>query len=311
MKKTKKEKTKKTKTEKRSPDLPVPNREYKSSVFIMIFGDSRKELLSLYNAVSGKNYTDPEILEINTLKNAIYMGIQNDLSFLVDNSRLSLYEHQSTCSPNLPLRLLFYLSDLYSAMTSGENLYGTRKVRIPPPQFLIFYNGQKPQPDRQELYLSDLYTVEEREHKLELKAVMLNVNNGHNPEIMQACRTLAEYAEYADRVRRYTLEMSLSDAVERSITECIREGILKEFLEKNRAEVKKVSIYEYDREKHIRQEREQAWEEGWEDGISQGEERILRELIRRKQEKGMNISEIAELLEQPEERIRELIQKQD
>ena len=86
---------------------------------------------------------------------------------------------------------------------------------------------------------------------------------------------------------------------------------MKEFLEKNRAEVKKVSIYEYDREKHIRQEREQAWEEGWEDGISQGEERILRELIRRKQEKGMNISEIAELLEQPEERIRELIQKQD
>ena len=72
-----------------------------------------------------------------------------------------------------------------------------------------------------------------------------------------------------------------------------------------------MSIYEYDREKHIRQEREQAWEEGWEDGISQGEERILRELIRRKQEKGMNISEIAELLEQPEERIRELIQKQD
>ena len=87
------------------------------------------------------------------------MGIKNDVSFVVDNSCLSLYEHQSTFSPNLPLRMLLYLSDLYSAMTRNVNLYGTRKVQIPPPQFLVFYNGQREQPDRQVLCLSDLYTV--------------------------------------------------------------------------------------------------------------------------------------------------------
>ncbi len=83
----------------------IPNRIYKSRLFVMIFSD-RKELLELYNAMSGKHYTDPELLTINTLENAIYMSMQNDVSFLID-SRLSLYEHQSTYSPNLPLRFFF------------------------------------------------------------------------------------------------------------------------------------------------------------------------------------------------------------
>ena len=295
------------------PAEAVPNREYKSSVFIMLFGNDKKALLSLYNAVSGKHYTEPELLEINTLENAIYMGIKNDVSFVVDNSCLSLYEHQSTFSPNLPLRMLLYLSDLYSAMTRNVNLYGTRKVQIPPPQFLVFYNGQREQPDRQVLCLSDLYTVKEEEHKLELRAMMLNVNKGHNPELMDACRTLAEYAEYTDRVRKYTAEMSLAEAVERAITECIGEGILTDFLKKNRAEVRKVSIYEYDQEEHIRMEREEAWEEGhdsgWKDGLAQGEEQLLIEQIRRKLEKGLGVPEIADVLEQPETRIRSLMEK--
>ena len=88
------------------------NRTYRSTVFIMLF-EEKENLLELYNAMSGKHYTDPELLEINTLENAIYMAIKNDLSFVID-SRLSLYEHQSTYSPTLPLRLLLYLADLYA-----------------------------------------------------------------------------------------------------------------------------------------------------------------------------------------------------
>ena len=122
------------------------NRLYKSRIFAMLYSD-RKDLLDLYNAVSGKHYEDPELLEINTLENAIYMSMHNDLSFLID-SRLSLYEHQSTYSPNLPLRYLFYISDLYSGMTKDENLYGTKCIQIPTPQFVIFYNGSQEQPDR-------------------------------------------------------------------------------------------------------------------------------------------------------------------
>lgn len=265
----------------------------------MIFSDKR-HLLELYNAVSGKQYKDPELLEINTLENAIYMSMRNDLSFLID-SRLSLYEHQSTYSPNLPLRMLFYLADLYSVMTKDENLYGTKKIPLPPPRFIVFYNGQAEQPDRRILRLSDLYTVRGEEHKLELVVEMLNVNAGHNPRLMESSHTLWEYAEYTARVRKYAHDMPIADAVEKAITECIGEGILQEFLEKNRAEAKKMSIYEYDEEKHMRQEREQWYEIG--------REEILLELIRKKVTKGKSPDQIAGELEMGETEIRRIIEE--
>ena len=260
------------------------NRLYKARLFVMIFED-KKKLLELYNAVSGKHYEDPELLEINTLENAIYMSMRNDLSFLID-ARLSLYEHQSTYSPNLALRFLFYLSDILSGMTADANLYGTKKVQIPAPRFVVFYNGEEEQPDRQILKLSELYAVKEEVPKLEMEILMLNVNQGHNPELMEACHTLWEYAEYTGRVRKYAKDQPIAEAVERAITECIREGVLREFLEKNRREAKNVSIYEYDQEKHIRQEREEAWEAGREAGERKGEENKLMELIPEKARKG-------------------------
>ena len=100
-------------------------RDYKARLFEMIFR-GKEELLGLYNAVNGTNYSNPDELEINTLENAIYLSMHNDVSFIID-SRLSLYEHQSTYSPNLPLRYLFYVSDLYSKMTKDSNLYESRK----------------------------------------------------------------------------------------------------------------------------------------------------------------------------------------
>ena len=237
-----------------------PMKTYKDRMFRMIFSEKEK-LLELYNAVSGKNYKDPELLTINTLENAIYMSMKNDISFLID-SRLSLYEHQSTYNPNMPLRLLHYISDLYESMVNPIKLYGSSTVQIPPPRFIVFYNGTVERPEREELCLSRLYSVEEEEIWLELKAVVLNINMGHNKELLEACRTLREYAEYVRKVRQYRKEMSIEESVECAITECIEEGILREFLMKNRAEAKAVSIYEYSEEEHIRMEREDAFQAG-------------------------------------------------
>ena len=284
---------------------PAPNRNYKSSIFIMLFSEKEK-LLELYNAVRGTNYKDPDQLEINTLENAIYMAIKNDLSFVID-SRLSLYEHQSTYSPNLPLRMLLYLSDLYADMTKDENLYGTRAVKLPTPQFIIFYNGEEKQPDRRILKLSDLYETEEEEHKLELTVLMLNINAGHNPKLMSGSRTLADYAEYTSRVRRYAKEKPIEEAVESAITECLQEGVLVDFLMKNRAEAKRMSIYEYDQAKHIRQERQEAWEEGREEGRIEGRWSILKEQVSKKLSRGKTLQEIAEELETEESEIARLI----
>lgn len=190
--------------------------------------------------------------------------------FYIDG-RLSLYEHQSTYNPNLPLRFLIYISKLYSRMTRNENLYGTKMIRIPPPEFLIFYNGKEDLPDQTPLNLSDMYYKTDDSHAgLELSAVMLNISGKHNRKLKEACRTLKEYAIYTDKVREYTEEMELADAVERAIQECIAGGVLKDFLEKHRAEAKEMSIFEYDQEKHMRQEREEAWAEGHSAGLKEG-----------------------------------------
>ena len=305
------------------------NRTYRSTVFIMLF-EEKENLLELYNAMSGKHYTDPELLEINTLENAIYMSIKNDVSFLMDG-RLSLYEHQSTYSPNLPLRFLFYISNLYSGMTKDENLYGTRKAQIPTPEFVIFYNGEEERPERETLKLSDLYTFREKDKedgktgkadfKLELKAELLNICGDNNKALKEACRTLREYAVFTDKMRKYTKTMDIQAAAERTIEECIQEDILREFLTKHRAEVRTVSIFEYDQEKHMRQEREQAWEEGREAGFAEGEAKgkaagftegernKLSEQIQKKLRKGKTVAQIADELEESPEVIEELLEK--
>lgn len=291
----------------------------KSILFLALCAEPVYEIIS----VNGTQYADPELLEVNTLENAIYVGMKNDLSFLIA-SRLYLYEHQSTVNPNLLLRFLLYISDLFSDIVKDLNLYGSRKVKIPPPRFLIFYNGEKEQPDVQVLKLSELFSLPEDHPALELEAVMLNINKGHNRKLMEACRSLRDYAEYTDRVRRYAKEMELRKAVERAVAECIEEGILTEFLKKNRAEVVHVSIYEYDAEKHMRQEKEESWEEGHRagleeghrtgleeghrTGLAEGRKEILLEQIKKKMEKGLTPEAMADVLEEDEETIRNLIE---
>ena len=258
-------------------DVLTANRMYKSRIFAMLFSD-RNELLKLYNAINGTSYDDPDLLQVNTLENAVYMSMQNDVSFIID-MRLNLYEHQSTYSPNLPVRYLLYVADVYSDYTKDMNLYGTKAVKLPTPRFVIFYNGQAEQPDRKELKLSELFSIPDADPSLELKAVMLNINKGHNRKLMETCRTLQDYAEYTFRVREYAAEMPLDLAVEQAITECISEGILADFLRKNRAEAKKVSIYEYDEERHMRQTCEEGMEEGYANGFSQGIEQGITQTV--------------------------------
>ena len=268
------------------------NFQYKARIFEMLYSE-KKELLDLYNAVNGTAYKDPDELEINTLENAIYMSMHNDVSFVVD-MKVSLYEHQSTYSPNLPLRYLFYISDLYSKITKDSNLYGERIVKIPTPKFIIFYNGEKKRPEKEILKLSSMYLTEDDEPSLELEAVLLNINPGYNENLKGLCKSLHDYAEYTSRVREYAKEMEIEEAVEKAITECIAEGILAEFLNKSRAEVKKVSIYEYDQEKHLRMEREDAKAEG----IVEGRNALLEEQVRKKLLKNKSPELIAEELEE-------------
>ncbi len=240
------------------------NRKYKDTVFRILFLD-KEHLLSLYNAVSGKTYTDPEQLQIVTLENAVYMGMKNDLAFIIDTN-LFLYEHQSTYSANMPLRDLFYIASEYQKLVDKKSLYSSKLQKIPAPKFLVFYNGTEEMEDSRTEYLSAAFENLTGEPDLELKVLTLNINIGHNQELLEQCRALKEYAQYVDRVRKYVGKMNLDEAVHRAVEECIREGILEDFLRVNRSEVEKVSIFEYDKEEEERKLREAEREVGREDG---------------------------------------------
>ena len=248
--------------------LPEADRKYKDTIFRWLFSD-RENLLSLSNAVTGKNYTDAKALDVVTLESAVYLGMKNDVAFLVD-TRLYLCEHQSTYNPNIPLRNLFYIASEYQVLVKDRSLYSSVLVKLPAPKFLVFYNGTEQVADREELRLSTAYENQQGEPDLELKVTLLNINEGHNKELMEQCRILREYSQYVARVRKYAAQMELNEAVERAVTECIREGILAEFLSRNRAEVMRVSIFEYDQELEEKKYREAEYEHGRQDGYDVG-----------------------------------------
>ncbi len=150
--------------------------------------------------------------------------------------QLVLYEHQSTVNPNMPLRDLFYVSKLLEKMTRKQDLYAEKRIMLSVPQFIVLYNGKEPQPERREFYLSESFAKKSGQPKLELAVVQININPGFNEELVNSCKTLAEYVQYTERVRRYSKDLPLTEAVEKAVSECIEEDILADFLRKNRSE---------------------------------------------------------------------------
>lgn len=248
-------------------------RNYKDTVFRMLFSD-RHELLALYNAINETNYHDVDALTITTLDNAIYMSVKNDISCVVD-MRLNLYEHQSTVNPNIPLRDLDYVSRTFRDFYANQDIYSPRIIKLPNPKFIVFYNGEKPQPARKEFCLSDAFYYPEERPNLELIVTQININPGYNDELLDSCPTLKEYMQYVDRVRSYQKDMSLADAVNKAVNECIKEGILVEFLRKNKSEVISMSIFEYDEKLHEKTMMDIGREEGLQQGLDTGIEVLI------------------------------------
>lgn len=225
-------------------------RNYKDTVYRMLFKEP-ENALSLYNGLNGTNYKDTSMLEFNTLENAIYMGMKNDISFLIMN-QMHLYEHQSTVTPNMALRDLFYVADLWQVYIKDKSIYSSKMIELPTPHFVVFYNGVDSLPEKQELKLSDAYGVKTDTPELELKVQILNINSGMNEEVKKRCPVLREYMIYVERVRENAKRMPFEEAVELAVEECIRDNVLREFLLKQKAEVIKMSIYEYDEERELR-----------------------------------------------------------
>lgn len=258
---------KKNKRRYNSANRQPVNQKHKDRLFRFAFQD-KKDLLSLYNAVNGTDYQNPDDLVITTLEDALFLGIKNDLSFII-GATLNLYEHQSTWNANMPLRGLIYFSSLYQEYVEqhGYNLYGSQQIELPFPQYLVFYNGSRKEPDQMELSLSDAFQKTEKElvPGVDCRVKILNINQGHNQEIMAKCQRLWEYAEFIGQVRKnLKTGMDINEAVNTAMDDCQKCGILADLLSRCRTEVLHMLLTEYDEKAtmdYIRRESEQIGEE--------------------------------------------------
>ena len=208
------------------------------------------------------------------------MGVKNDISFVID-SRLNLFEHQSTVNPNMPTRYLFYITRLIGEMIRSEELYSSRQKLFPVPEFVVFYNGRQEQPEQQILRLSDLYTFPSEDPSLELKVTVLNINPGMNEDLKAKCPRLAEYVEFVERLRsRIAAGERYGDAVHSTVEECIRDGILRDYLLKHREAVTSMLLENYDEQAVREVFRDDGIAEGMAKGRAEGKAEDLAELMK-------------------------------
>ena len=256
------------------------NDKYKDRLFRFIFGDPehKERTLELYNALNGSDYDDPKELELKIVEGVLYLSMRNDVSFLID-TEMDLWEHQSTWNPNMPLRGLLYFSQMYHRYVSDNdlNLFGWKKLMLPTPRYYVFYNGDRKMEDQTELRFTD--SVEKPEHSsIEVTARVLNINAGHNAELMEASRNLREYAELIRRLKEAVnglrTDSEIRAAVIRVVDQCIEDRILRDILMQNKSEVIEMFMTEYDEKETMRRlardEREEGRKEGREEVREEG-----------------------------------------
>ena len=154
--------------------------------------------------------------------------MKNDLSFLIDKT-LSLYEHQSSYNPNMPLRGFLYYADLYRKLIHrSERLYSKHLLKIPRPHYIVFYNGSEKdmEEERRTLRLSDAFETDTGAGEYEWTATMININSGKNQSIMDSCHVLYEYVVFVAKIKRYRDSMELKEAIDLAVREC--EDVLRE-----------------------------------------------------------------------------------
>lgn len=225
---------------------------------------------------------------MTTLENAIYIKMKNDVSFVID-CNMCLYEHQSTYCPNMPLRGLLYFADLYKKYIKDVDLSVSKQIKIPTPHYIVLYNGKEREEEEFVQKLSDAFE-NGREGRIELTVRTININHDRNKELMNKCKSLADYAYFVAEIRKNLDSMSLETAVELAVNTCIEQGVLKEFLLEQKAEVIAMSIYEYN-EEYVRKV---LFEDGMEKGIEKG----IRVLIETCKEVGVSQEKTAEKLAQ-------------
>ena len=261
------------------------NKKHKDRVFKFIFGKNKQWALSLYNAVNGSDYTDSDALEFNTIDEILYIGMQNDVSFLLFFV-LSIWEHQSTFNPNVPIRMFLYAAQLYDKYMAEHDCYRYSRnlIKLPRPKCICFYNGTEDQPEEMFLKLSDAFRQNRDEavdSDIEVTVRMLNINYGNNKALMEACKPLMEYSWLVENIRQNNKVLkNVEKAVDKTLDEMPDDFVIKKFLLMNKAEVKGMFLTEYDEKKILEQERQEGRAEGRQEGTEKANERVATDMLR-------------------------------
>ena len=212
----------------------VVNRNHKDRLFVKLFGspENKANMLSLYNALNGTEYEDVNALELYTIEDVVFMGMKNDVGYLLD-SYMVLQEQQSSYNPNMPLRGLLYHAKMYEKYLKREgiDLYTTAQRKIPTPQFYVFYNGDRDIEDRKILKLSDLFIRPVNAGEFEWPAVMININKGHNTELLYRCETLKGYSLFIGKIKDGMSDgLGIEESVKEAVEWAINNNVLSDYL---------------------------------------------------------------------------------
>ena len=248
-------------------------RTYKDSVFVTIFHEKAK-LIELYNALFDTNYDESAPIDIVTIKDVLFRTLKNDVAFVLGGRFVVLVEHQSSINENMPLRDLMYISTVLKRMIDTTRLYREKRLMIPRPEFIVFYNGTKDFPAYQELRLSDSFLGEKQkdeEDALQLIVKVYNINTEKNSEILGRCETLRQYSRFVEIMRSYREDSELTnDVIVEVLDKCKKEGILTEFLDKYGTEIVEMLFKELTREEDLEISRLDGYEEGFNSGERAG-----------------------------------------
>ena len=260
--------------------MPVASDEYKDRLFTFIFGGEEHKdwTLQLYNAISGTRHEDPAKVTIYTIREALYLGMHNDVSFLL-GSEVSLYEQQSTRNPNMPLRMLQYVGSLYERYVREHRLnkYGAKRLCLPAPRLVVFYNGIRAAPEEETLLLSSSFP-EGTTGDVEVRVRVLNVNPGMGERAKEACAPLREYCWLVEEIRRLVPELGTDRAVDRALESMPHNFVVRSYLLAHKAEVKDMLLTEYNEAEAMELFREEGREEGREEATVSHLRNLMRSL---------------------------------
>jgi len=278
----------------------MENRNHKDSLFIDLFCKDQKSgkenFISLYNALHQTNLNlETTTLEEVNIENILYMALSNDIAILVDDRLIVLVEHQSTINENMPLRLLEYVSRIYEQIVPSEDRYEKKMIKIPYPEFYVFYNGTEEYPVEKELRLSDAFLISEDKYasdkkiSLEILVKVININIDKENPILKQCRALQEYSTLIELIRE-TKRQNPNAPLEEALSKAINDGILSDYLKRKSTEVRNMLIAEYSYETDIKIQRREAFRLGKEEGAEQTKIETAKKFIKM----GLPLEQIAE-----------------